>query len=199
MNDHTAYAILRSSVAALTVALQERDAYTRDHCDRVVVITRDLGSACGVTNGELDLLRLGAMFHDIGKIGIPDTVLLKPGRLDAEEWALMQAHAEKGERIIRSTALKIGEQVAPIIRHHHEAYDGSGYPDGLSGEAIPLLSRIIMICDAYDAMATTRPYHTPRSHRQVMDVLVAENANRLDPSVFQTFTRIIEQSSARVH
>jgi HD-GYP domain-containing protein (c-di-GMP phosphodiesterase class II) len=199
MDTHSAYSQFRGSIKALTIALDERDAYTRFHCDRVVVLAKELGEACGIVNGELDLLHLGALFHDVGKIGIPDKVLLKPSGLDSAEWVVMKAHSEKGERIIRSAALDVADALAPIIRHHHEAFDGSGYPDGLAGEEIPLLSRILLVADSYDAMRTARPYRLARSHEQVMAVLESENGSRLDPDVFFEFSRLIDHSVAAVN
>ena len=199
MDTRSAYLQLRGSVEALTVALDERDEYTRFHCDRVVVLAKELGEACCVVNGDLDLLHLAALFHDIGKIGIPDKVLLKPSALDGPEWVVMKAHSEKGERIIRSTALDLADSLAPLIRHHHEAFDGAGYPDGLAGEKIPLLSRILLVADAYDAMATTRPYHMARTHFQIMSILESESGTRIDPDIYQQFSGLIEHSEARVH
>ena len=163
------------------------------------MLAGELGRACGVSNGDLDLLHLGALFHDVGKIGIPDSVLLKPSALNRDEWIVMKSHAERGERIIRSTALDLADELAPIIRHHHEGFAGSGYPDGLKGEQIPLLSRILLVADSYDAMGTSRPYHQARTHREVMAVLESENGDKIDPEVFLKFSRLIDRSPARVY
>jgi len=177
-------------VEVITAALHERDAYTRFHCDRVTRLAQALGRACGLSGRELTTLHLGAVFHDIGKIGVPDHVLLKPGRLTAEEWTLMKAHPEQGERIFRSAALECADEVSPIIRHHHESFDGSGYPDGLRGECIPLPCRILLVADGYDAMATARSYHRARSHDEVMQIMASEQGTKLDPDVLLEFTRL---------
>jgi response regulator RpfG family c-di-GMP phosphodiesterase len=199
MDTLTLYATVQGSVEALTMALHVRDNYTRFHCDRVVTLAKELAEARGVSTAELDTLHMCALFHDIGKIGIPDCVLLKPGRLDPDEWAVMKTHSALGESLFRSAALDCVGEVAPVIRHHHEAFDGSGYPDGLDGERIPLLSRILLIADAYDAMASTRPYHQTRPHGEIMAVLRSESGHKFDPDIFRTFSKLIGSSVARVH
>jgi HD-GYP domain-containing protein (c-di-GMP phosphodiesterase class II) len=188
---------LQGSVESLMVALDARDAYTRSHCDRVVFLANELGRACALGAEDLEQLVACAQFHDIGKIGVPDAVLLKPAALNAEEWVLMKSHAEISERIFRATALPGTGAAADAIRHHHESFDGSGYPDGLAGDAIPLASRIMLVVDAYDAMATARPYHRARTHGQVMGILASESERKLDPAVFEKFAALIERSPAR--
>lgn len=173
------------------MALAERDLGTHDHSDRVGQLSLALGQACGLTSAELKQLALAARFHDIGKIGIPDRVLLKPGVLDAEERALMSEHCERGARIFLSTERQDAACIAAIIRGHHEAWDGSGYPDQLAGEAIPLLARIVRVADSYDAMISARPYQRPRAHAQVMHILQQERERKLDPAIFDHFTRLI--------
>lgn len=189
---------LLASIDALVIALEVRDAYTRSHCDRAVRLATELGEACGVTAKERNLLRVGAQFHDIGKIGVSDAVLLKPASLTQVEREFMQAHSELGERIFRATSIEDHEAVARVIRHHHEAFDGGGYPDGLCGDQIPLLSRILLVVDSYDAMSTARPYHHARSHREIMAILDSENGSKVDPEIYRTFSRLIERSPCRV-
>lgn len=189
---------LAQSTQALFLALDERDRYTHQHCDRVSLLARELGMACGLSQAELDLLAVGARFHDIGKIGIPDSVLLKPGALDAEEWEMMKMHPVKGERLFRNTLHPHADEVARIIRYHHECFNGSGYPDGLAGEDIPLASRILLIVDGYDAMSTSRPYHRGRSHEEIMDIMLAEEGQKTDPALFRHFMAVIAHSRARV-
>lgn len=193
------YPRLLGSVQALSVALHVRDAYTRSHCDRAVRLATELGNACDVLDAELDRLRVSARFHDIGKIGVPDAVLLKPARLTNEEWAVMKAHPALGEQIFAATGLPDQEEIAATIRHHHESFDGSGYPDGLAGQKIPLLSRILLIVDGYDAMTTTRPYQRARSHAEVMAILESESGTKLDPEIFRKFAVLIEHSPARAN
>ena len=190
---------IRGSVNALSVALNERDSYTQAHCNRVVMLAEALGTACGISAEDHAHLHICALFHDIGKLGVPDSVLLKPGRLTPEEWVLMKAHAEQGERIFRATDIAELELTAPIIRHHDESYDGSGYPDGLKGEAIPPVSRILLVVDSYDAMGSSRPYHKARSHREIINIMASEEGKKLDPFMFGHFLRLIEHSSLRVN
>lgn len=161
------------------------------------MLALELGIECGLTQAELDVLRIGARFHDIGKIGIPDHVLLKPGALNAEEWAMMKMHPVKGERLFRNTLHPQADMVADIIRHHHECFNGSGYPDGLSGNRIPLASRILLIADGYDAMSTARPYHHGRSHQEIMNIMADEEGIKTDPDLIKRFMCVIERSPAR--
>lgn len=190
---------IRGSVNALSVALNERDSYTQAHCNRVLMLAEALGTACGISTEDHAHLRICALFHDIGKLGVPDSVLLKPGRLTPDEWVLMKAHSEQGERIFRATEIAKLELTAPIIRHHHESYDGSGYPDGLKGEAIPPLSRILLVVDSYDAMGNLRPYQKARSHREIINIMESEQGKKLDPFMFGNFLRLIEHSALRVN
>lgn len=182
---------------SLSVALGERDAHTRQHSERVVRLATELGRALELSEREVELLALGAQFHDIGKIGIPDRVLGKPAAFEALEWECMKQHPVIGERIILAIGAGDATDVARIVRHHHENFNGSGYPDGLGGSDIPLFSRIVSLADNYDAMATTRPYHKARSHRMVMDILSSEVGIKHDPDLLHTFSSIIEQSEMR--
>lgn len=182
---------------SLITALCVRDAYTRSHCDRVRVLSIEMGLAVNLSGSSLEALRIASQLHDVGKIGVRDDVLLKPGKLTPEEWEEMKSHSVLGERIIKSTFLSNGAEVGSIVRHHHEAFDGSGYPDGLAGTQIPESCRILVIVDAYDAMTTSRPYHKARSHREAMDILAGEVGTRLDPEMFSLFSRVIEKSSGR--
>lgn len=190
--------ILRAA-QALSIALGERDMYTRHHCNRVTSLATELGNACGLQGSRLEQMRVAATFHDVGKIGVPDAVLLKPSKLTAEEWELMKAHSEKGENIFRGTTLPDVEVLASIIRHHHESFDGSGYPDGLRGEQIPVSCRILLIVDCYDAMTTVRPYSKARSHAEAMGILLKERGAKVDPQVLSVFARLIEHSEQRAH
>jgi HD-GYP domain-containing protein (c-di-GMP phosphodiesterase class II) len=181
------------------VALGERDRHTRQHSDRVVTIAVELGQRCGLSDEELSALRLAASFHDVGKIGIPDRILLKPGSLDAGEWATMKGHAGIGEKILRAVDMPGMQSVATAVRHHHEHFDGGGYPDQLAGEAIPILSRIISVADSYDAMAMARSYHPRRGHGQVMETLRRESAGKHDPYLVSRFEDFIAGSPLQAH
>lgn len=179
---------------ALSVALGYRDLLTRLHSDRVQGLSEELGARCGMPMKEMNALSIAASFHDIGKIGIPDHILLKPTCFDELEWDTMKKHSEIGEKIIASTELEGSHQAALLIRHHHEHYNGMGYPDKLSGEDIPICSRIIAISDSYDAMAVTRVYHHARTHREIMDILYAETGEKHDPELMRIFSGMVEFS-----
>lgn len=182
---------------ALTVALGARDHYTRVHCDRVVQLSLELGRHICLTADELDKLSLGARFHDLGKIGIPDKILRKPEAFEPDEWACMQQHVLIGEQIVLAVNGGRSSHVARTVRHHHEHFDGSGYPDGLRGTSIPLESRIISVADSYDAMIARRPYHSERHHQAVMDILISESGGKHDPDLIHAFGAMIEKSPSR--
>ncbi len=155
---------------ALAQAVEARDSYTSGHCERLAAYSVALGRALGLEESALTALYRGGYLHDIGKIAIPDAILHKRGRLTEAEWAIMRQHPVKGEEICRP--LKSVASVLPIIRHHHERWDGSGYPDGLAGEDIPLVARILQIADIYDALTTARSYKpalTPGEAFQAME------------------------------
>ena len=180
--------------AALLSALRERDRDTHAHSGRTSALAVEVGQACGLDEVGLYALGVAAELHDVGKIGIPDRILLKPGRLDEEETVLMRTHARRGHRILSAIPGDHVAAIADIVLHHHEAADGSGYPDG---EAIPMPARIVAVVDAYDAMATVRPYHRPRRHADILRVLRDEQPQRYDPAVLDTFLAVIERSRYR--
>ena len=179
---------------ALSVALGYRDLLTRLHSERVHGLSAEIGKHCDLTGKQLNALKIAASFHDIGKIGIPDQILLKPAKFDDAEWKVMKSHSEIGEKIMAATELEGSQLAARVIRHHHEHYDGQGYPDKLAGEAIPICSRIISIADSYDAMAVTRSYHQARTHGEIMAILEKENGEKHDPKLMHIFYDIIETS-----
>ena len=182
---------LLTQVSCLGVALSARDSYTQDHANRVEILSNKLGIKCGLSSHELQLLRGAATLHDIGKIGIPDRILLKTGHFEADEWEVMKTHSELGQRICASIAHDDAEEISFVVRHHHESFDGSGYPDGLSGENIPISSRIISIVDTYDAMTTTRPYHFAQTNHQVLETLENDSGKKIDPILNKYFQSII--------
>jgi putative two-component system response regulator len=145
-----------SVIVSLALTNEARDRYTAGHCDRLAQYASMLGRHIGLSEDDVAVLARGGFLHDIGKVGIPDAILLKPARLTALEYQQMQQHAAIGDRLCGG--LRSLRRVRPIVRHHHERLDGSGYPDGLRGDAIPLLAQIIAIVDVYDALTTTRPY-----------------------------------------
>jgi HD-GYP domain-containing protein (c-di-GMP phosphodiesterase class II) len=187
----------KRGLSLLGSALEVRDEHTHGHCTRTEALAVELGRQCRLQDTWLRTLRMAARAHDIGKIGVPDHVLFKQGRLDPDEWLTMQAHSRLGCELIIRIAAADSRRVAHVVLHHHEAFDGSGYPDGRAGEAIPTLSRIIAIVDAYDAIAERRSYHAPRCHAEVMDILNGENAHKYDPFLLSSFNRLIETSGFR--
>src|SRR6476659_6666237 len=188
---------LTRETAAVLRALRERDANTSAHCDRTCALSVETGGKFGLSSQDLAVLRWAAELHDIGKIGIPDRVLLKPGRLDDEEMRVMRTHPRRGHDILASIGGERIAKVATVVLHHHEAVDGSGYPDGIREESIPLMSRIVSVADSYDAIATVRPYHRPRSHADIMRILYEGQARKYDADVLATFATIIDASVYR--
>ncbi len=197
MTDHSHRALVQFA-SALSAALQERDAYTRFHSERVMNISNELGERIALPASELALLKTASALHDIGKIGIPDEVLLKAGKLDGEERSVMQTHSERGAHIVLALDRDGADVVAEVVRHHHESFDGSGYPDGLKGENIPVLSRIITIADNYDAMSVRRVYQEPKKHNAIIDEMLDESGHKHDPVLFELFLKLIEKSDYRV-
>jgi HD-GYP domain-containing protein (c-di-GMP phosphodiesterase class II) len=179
-----------STVEALANALEANDEYTSTHARWITDLSLRVGQELGLDERALKRLELGALLHDIGKIGIPSDVLAKPGRLTTEERKLVQTHPELGERII--APIDRLQSVRPIVRHCHERWDGRGYPDGVAGEDIPLESRIIFVCDAYHAMTTDRPYRRRLSHREAVRRLGEASGTQFDPHVVEIALRVLE-------
>ncbi|MBA0280963.1 HD domain-containing protein [Stenotrophomonas maltophilia] len=180
-------------IDALSMSLQMRDAYTRHHCDRVGLLAQRLATHCDLDDDACSQIGLAARFHDIGKIGIPDDVLLTPRRHTDEERAIMREHPVRGEHIFLATGRSDAAPVARLIRAHHEAFDGSGYPDGLRGESIPLGSRIVTVADAYDAMTSVRPYRAAMERETALRIIDEQSGGLIDPYVLQRFHRMLAQ------
>jgi putative two-component system response regulator len=153
-----------SVLCTLGLSVESRDPYTEGHCERLAVNASNLGRHIHLDEEEIVALRRGGYLHDLGKIAVPDEILKKGANLTPEEWAIMKRHPVTGENICRP--LKSLRLVLPIIRNHHEHFDGSGYPDGLEGRDIPLLARILQVVDVYDALRTARPYKPALGHEQ---------------------------------
>ncbi|TMC36321.1 MAG: response regulator [Chloroflexi bacterium] len=170
-------------IFSLATAVEAKDSFTERHTHRVGESARLLGQKLGLSEPTLDTLYRGGIIHDIGKIGVSDSILHKPGPLNAIELPLMQAHVEIGESIVRPLHSTSG--LLPIIRHHHERYDGSGYPDGLKAREIPRVARIVSVCDAFDALVNDRPYRTRRSTEEALAVLRAGSGTQWDPETVE--------------
>jgi HD-GYP domain-containing protein (c-di-GMP phosphodiesterase class II) len=170
-------------VAALASALGERDRYTGDHSESVVDLAAKVGENLALDPEQIGRVRTAALLHDIGKVGVPDEILHKPGPLDEREWEVMRQHPVIGERIMR--AIPGMGSIARTVRHEHERWDGSGYPDGLAGDKIPIEARIILACDAYHAMTSNRPYREAMEHREAMSELIANAGTQFDPNVVE--------------
>jgi diguanylate cyclase (GGDEF)-like protein len=176
-------------IAALASALAERDRYTGDHSESVVDLAAKVGESLALGAEQIARLRTAALLHDIGKVGVPDEILHKPGPLDEREWEIMHQHPVIGERIIR--AIPGMGAIARAVRHEHERWDGDGYPDGLSGEQIPIEARIILACDAYHAMVTDRPYRAAMSHPEAMAELSSNAGTQFDPQVTEALVGLL--------
>ena len=159
-------------IMSLALTVEARDAYTDGHCHRLSRYSTALGRAIGVGSEELEALSRGGYLHDVGKIGIPDSILLKPGLLTPPEFDVIRQHPIIGERLCGD--LRALARVRPIVRHHHECLDGSGYPDGLRGDQIPLSAQIVSIADAYDAITTTRPYRVGAKPERAFEELTRD-------------------------
>lgn len=189
------YATVESSVfegmRALVVALEAKDSYTEGHSLRVAGIAVQICRQMGLGGDVEDLVRYAGALHDIGKVGIPDAILKKPGKLTAEEYARMKEHPVVGWKIL--TPFSFLREEAVIVRHHHEWMNGGGYPDGLKGEETPLPARILAMVDAYDAMTTTRPYRASRGHEQAVEELCRCAGPQFDPEAVEAFASLAPQ------
>ena len=172
-------------IFTLALALESKDAYSHGHSERVTEYALELGRYLNLSEVDQVNIYRAAILHDIGKIGIPDAILNKPSALTNEEWLIMKSHPERGETIC--SKLNFARGILPIIRHHHERYDGHGYPDGLSGDNIPFLARIVSIADTYDAMSSSRPYRLAQTFDQVLEELKQCAGTQFDPVLVEAF------------
>jgi putative two-component system response regulator len=181
-----------SVLFSLALSIEARDPYTRGHCDRLSEMSSRLGERLGIPEDEVKALRRAGVVHDVGKVAVPDSILLKPGPLSPQETDLMRKHPVVGERICEP--LKTFKLVLPIIRHHHERGDGSGYPDHLRGNEIPVTARIMQLADVYDALTTDRPYRKA-DNSDVALAIMKEEAGRgwLDAELLQAFCLMIRE------
>lgn len=177
-------------ITTLALTIEARDTYTAGHCDRLSRYAVAVGEVLGVDAPMMKALRLGGYLHDLGKIAVPDGILMKPGPLDAAERERIRQHPGAGADLV--LGLKSLEDVRPIMRHHHERWNGTGYPDGLSGEGIPLGARIISVVDVYDALHTERPYKPALPHMEAVGILEREtDLGYWDPRVVSAFLGVL--------
>lgn len=167
------------TIEALTSALEARDPYTHSHTGRIRDMAMALALALRVPREVRDAVHFGALLHDVGKIGIPDTILSKPGPLNDSEWQIMRRHPEIGVYMLRN--LDFLKPALDVVLYHHERWDGAGYPKGLKGEEIPVCARIVSVCDCFDAMTSDRPYRKAMGIKEAMDELLAIGGTQLDP------------------
>lgn len=179
------------TVSALSQAIDAKDSYTRGHADRVSRIAGAIAHELGLSDDEVELVELGAMLHDIGKIGVEDRILLKPARLEEEEREAMRRHPIYSAAILEPSAQL--KRLVPIVRHHHENFDGTGYPDGVTGEQIPIASRIILVADAYEAMTSDRTYRKAIGHQRALEQFHRYQGKQFDPKVVSAFERVLEK------
>jgi putative nucleotidyltransferase with HDIG domain len=181
----------KDTIEALSNAIDARDPYTAGHSKRVSEISLKIGSTLGLNKEQQELLELSALFHDIGKLGIKDSVLLKNDKLTNEEFNIIKQHPDLGVRIISNIEFLIKTQ--DIIKYHHERFNGSGYPQGISGEAIPLESRIITVADSYDAMTSNRPYRKGMAHSVAISELIKNQNSQFDEKIVQAFLKACDE------
>lgn len=184
-----------NSVRSLIYALEAKDIYTSGHSQRVTDMAVEIAQAMGLDEAQLEKIRLAGILHDVGKIGVPESILNKPDRLEKYEYDIVKTHSELGERILGSVITD--KEVLQAIRHHHERYDGGGYPDGLSGDNIPRAAKILAVVDAYDAMTSDRPYRKAVPHSQALIELEKGCGTQFDPEVVTVFlTRVVSKFQA---
>ena len=176
-------------VSAWAESIESKDEYTAGHCERVANYACMLAEAVGITGRDLTWLRMGGFLHDVGKIAVPAEILNKPGKLTAEEWAVMQSHTTEGFAIVAE--LNFPWDIGPVVRSHHERWDGSGYPDGLAGEQIPFTARVLCLADVYDALTTTRSYRTAMTREEALEIMEGDTGRIFDPSLFPIFAALV--------
>jgi hypothetical protein len=176
-----AEAIVAAGIDVLARAVDVRDDYTGRHSAQVGELARRVGERLGMCADDLEVLERAARLHDVGKLGVPDLILQKPGPLDETEWAVMRRHPEWGAEMVGSVPGL--EQLGTLVGYHHERWDGRGYPNGLEGEAIPLASRVISVCDAFEAMISDRPYRASLTVAKALAELMAGAGSQFDPAV----------------
>ena len=183
-------------VQTLRYTVEAKDSYTRGHSDRVSEYSVLIGEKLGLPAEQIKTLRIGGLFHDIGKIGIPDSILLKPAKLTDEEYSQIKNHPSIGAHILGSAA--IFQDIIPIVKHHHERYDGNGYPSKLKGEEIPYLARIAAVADTFDAMTSRRSYRGPIDVEHVKEEIKRCDGTQFDPQIAEVFIEILNNDFDKI-
>ena len=176
-------------LAGLVDRLELKEGYADGHTTAVSRLAVTIATKLELPTAERRLVEVGALLHDVGKLSIPDRVLMKPGPLNELEWAVMQRHAPLGERLVAHTVNQA--DVLAIVRSHHERWDGSGYPDGKRGEEIPLAARIVAVADAFQAMIEPRPYREPRTREAALDEILAHSGLQFDPACVEALRAVV--------
>ncbi|HEY7147845.1 MAG TPA: HD-GYP domain-containing protein [Gaiellaceae bacterium] len=184
------------SLAALSAAIEARDPYSRGHSSRVTVFAQAMAKRIGLDQERVSVLRLGALLHDVGKLAVPSSVLLKPGPLTESEFGLMRRHPTAGARMLRS--LGAPETILPVVLHHHERWDGSGYPSGCREQDIPLEARVLCVADSFDAMTSNRPYRAPWSPEDALEELERCAGSQFDRELVTAFAAAWEEAGLGV-
>ena len=179
---------------ALARAVEGKDPGTQGHCERLSELAVRLGERLGLPSRDIGALRRAGIVHDIGKVAVPDSILLKKGPLNADEWTAMRRHPDEGVRIVEP--LKSFRDVVPVVKHHHERFDGSGYPDGLKGSEIPLTARVLQVVDVFDALTSERPYKGAMSAEAALKVMESETQRGWwDPGIIASFMDLVRSGS----
>ena len=181
------------TLSALARTIDANSPWTSGHSERVTRLSLSIGRELGLPEGDLDAIHRGGLLHDIGKIAVPPAILDKPGKLTAEEMAVIQTHPVVGARIL--APIPVFRDILSIVRHHHEKFDGTGYPDRLAGEAIPLLARVVAVADVYDALVSDRPYRPGWKREAAIDLITQNASSHHDPLVVKAFLSLVSQGT----
>jgi putative nucleotidyltransferase with HDIG domain len=190
--------LLLDTIKAIAATIDARDGYTHRHSERVAALTAHLARELGLSRQERETAELSALLHDVGKIAVPDSILNKPGRLTADEFAEMQKHPLHGARILGNIQSATVKAVLPGVQYHHEKWDGSGYPEGLQGEAIPFLGRLLAVADFYDAVTSARAYRAAMPPDEAIALVEAGAGVHFDPAVAAALVRLFQRGDLQV-
>jgi putative nucleotidyltransferase with HDIG domain len=187
--------LLLDTVRAIAATIDAKDGYTHRHSERVAALAGRIAAEMGLGLDQQELAGLSALLHDVGKIAVPDSILNKPGSLTAEEYAEIRKHPEHGARILSNIQSPMVSAVLPGVRYHHERWDGTGYPEGLRGESIPLLGRLLGVADFLDALTSARTYHSPKTLDDVVQIVVRQAGVHFDPAIAAAVVRLHERGA----